>query len=377
MYPQISFASNRLFSTFREVQKDGKTWMIVNGVPLVQGVLNGRFVPVEEFGAFANDWNDVPVVMRHPKRNGGSAKVPSSDVPVVGRFYNASIDQKANRLIGEFWLDKAMIENIEGGEDFLSMIGNNQPIEVSTGYWSESVPENGNWNGKQYNVRDRNIHPDHIALLPDEAGACSVKDGCGLNRNQVKICQNCEYSMANKQNAVNGSYEKFISDLHDSFYALMREREKRAANPAPVPAIGDFFIVDVFDDYVIAKEGNQLWKIEYTQDETRFYFADDREWTPVKKVERYIEEVAPQNMEQNVTGSLPAEGKKIYEAVYKQYKDKGLSDGEAAKRAWGAVKNAGWYQDKDGQWKKKTKKNSSESDDLLFELFATYSILKS
>jgi hypothetical protein len=51
------------------------------------------------------------------------------------------------------------------------------------------------------------------------------------------------------------------------------------------------------------------------------------------------------------TGSLPAEGKKVYEAVLKECKSKGMSDEEAAKRAWGAVHNAGWHK-KGDSWMK-------------------------
>ena len=180
------------------------------------------------------------------------------------------------RLVGEYWLDKKMLENIDDGS-IIQLIKKHHPIETSTGYWSESVPETGKHNGKEYELVDKNIHPDHIALLTDEVGACSLKDGCGLNRN----CQSCEVSQQKTEN--------------------------------------NFAVIN-----------GDLW--------------------------------------QNVTGSLPKEGKKIYEAVYQQYKDKGLSDAEAAQRAWGAVKQAGWKQDKDGNWhKESTKKNQRENLDSLAE----------
>lgn len=48
------------------------------------------------------------------------------------------------------------------------------------------------------------------------------------------------------------------------------------------------------------------------------------------------------------TGSLPAEGKKIWERVYDQSKADGDSQETAAQKAWGAVKNAGWHKTQDG-----------------------------
>ncbi len=49
--------------------------------------------------------------------------------------------------------------------------------------------------------------------------------------------------------------------------------------------------------------------------------------------------------------ALPAAAKKVYEDAYGSYKAKGLSDEEAARRAWGAVKK-GWHKSKDGKWVK-------------------------
>jgi len=276
----LSFAKNNLLSTFREVERDGKTWLVVNGVPLKETILNGRFMPFDEFASSPVDWNDVPVVLRHPKLNGGSARVPSSDVPVVGRFYNAKIEQDSKRLVGEFWLDKDVIANIQEGMALLRMIENQRPIEVSTGYWSETVPQEGKWNDKNYQYVDQNIHPDHIALLPDEVGACSIKDGCGLNRNNSEVSQEFDPSQ-------------------------------------------DFVVVN-----------GELW--------------------------------------QNVTGSLPAEGKKIYEAVYQEYKDKKLSDAEAAQRAWDAVEKV-YKKDENGKWVK-IKQNIECCENLALGLFAAYAI---
>ena len=54
------------------------------------------------------------------------------------------------------------------------------------------------------------------------------------------------------------------------------------------------------------------------------------------------------------TGNLPEAAKKLYERVYQEAK-KGSCKGDeecAAKRAWGAVRQAGWRKSKDGEWHK-------------------------
>ena len=44
----------------------------------------------------------------------------------------------------------------------------------------------GDWNGKAYVGIARNYRPDHLAILPDMKGACSIADGAGLCRNHER-----------------------------------------------------------------------------------------------------------------------------------------------------------------------------------------------
>jgi len=348
MDTSLTFATNRLFDTFRTVERAGREFLVVNGVPLVEGGLNGRFVPVNEFGSFVNDWNDIPVVLPHPKRNGGSARVPDPDVPVIGRFYNAKLD--GNRLVGEYWLDKQMLENTSEGLEIMDLISRQKPIETSTGYWSESVPQAGNFNGRDYRYVDQKIHPDHIALLTQEPGACSLEDGCGMNRNS----------------SVDGSFEKRLNDIQTAFSETMRIRDKRASELGSETVVpSEYWIEATKDEYVIARRGTDLYKIGYTYNDMngKVYFVDEPEWVPVIKEERYIEKA----IMQNVTGSLPAAGKKLWESVYEENKDKG--EEKAAQIAWGAVKRAGWEKGTDGKWmKSQPKQNQQDLEGLAVAL---------
>jgi hypothetical protein len=180
------------YKTFRELELAGKTWLVVNGVPIVEGVLNKFLVPYEEFAAFPADWNDTPLVLNHPKENGGSARVASPDVPVIGRFHNTTVDATGRRLTGEFWLDKIAFLATQQGADLYAKMLKGQPIEVSTGYFAPQTSfENGKFGGTDYTGIHKGIHPDHIAILTNEAGACSLYDGCGMNRNAEGVVLNC------------------------------------------------------------------------------------------------------------------------------------------------------------------------------------------
>jgi hypothetical protein len=65
-------------------------------------------------------------------------------------------------------IEPEILEHIEKGE----------PMEVSTGLFSDCVLEEGMWNGESYDMVAQNIRADHLAILPD-------KDGAGLLVNQA------------------------------------------------------------------------------------------------------------------------------------------------------------------------------------------------
>ena len=55
-------------------------------------------------------------------------------------------------------------------------------IEVSTGYFADKLDESGEFEGEEYDGVQINLRPDHLAILPNTIGACSVDDGCGFPR---------------------------------------------------------------------------------------------------------------------------------------------------------------------------------------------------
>ena len=54
-------------------------------------------------------------------------------------------------------------------------------MEVSTGLFSEIEPKPGVFKGRHYKGVVRNLRPDHLAILPDSIGACSIADGAGAH----------------------------------------------------------------------------------------------------------------------------------------------------------------------------------------------------
>ena len=332
---------NNALLTWRRESLGGKDYIVAQGVPLVEGVLNGRFVSAEEFGAFINDWNGVPVVMRHPKENGGSARVPKPDVPVIGKFYGAKLDGK--RLVGEYWLEADQLDNPDG-EMVLSRISAQKPSETSTGYWAESIPSVGNWNGRDFAFVDQNIHPDHIALLPDEIGACSLEDGCGMNRNAKQKGGPMPTSRNLHKNA-DGSLEQRMNEVYEAFTS-----KYRGSGDANTPMSSEApYITSTFDSYIVVKVDGNFYQVGYARSGDEITFDPREQWTEVLRVEKYVP------IQQNVTG-LTGRAAKLWEEVYQSYIDKKYSEERAAKAAWSAVTGA-YEKNDEGEWVKKNQQD--------------------
>lgn len=198
---------------FRHEMKDGKKYLVVPGVPVREIVMNNYLVPADEIGHLVGMWNGSPITLRHPKLNNGSVNVPNPDVPIIGRFYNASFDGK--KLSGEYWLDDGILQ--AQAPTIHNKILKGEGIETSTGYWADEEMTAGTFENKAYDLIHRNLRPDHIAILPDEVGACSMQDGCGVNRNSdanysCPMGEQCPIKKADKK-GVSMNIQDLVSKL--------------------------------------------------------------------------------------------------------------------------------------------------------------------
>lgn len=167
------------FGEIRYEKLEGRDHVVVPTSMIVEGVLNGSkgalYYPADELGKAPQIWNHRPIVVYHPEQ--GSACSPEVlNTRKIGITLNTGWG--APKLRTESWIDvlranevdKRIIENIEA----------KKPVEVSTGLWTENEDTSGEFNGKPYVAIARNYVPDHLAILPDQIGACSLADGAGL-----------------------------------------------------------------------------------------------------------------------------------------------------------------------------------------------------
>lgn len=165
---------------------EGLQFLVVPVVAIVEGILNNALVPMEEFARFVDAWEGRPVPVTHPEINGeyvSANRLEIKEKYVIGTFQN--VKAEANKLKGEIWIDIAkaikkgfsnLVENLKAGKT----------IEVSTAYFADVEEKSGEFGGQPFDSIHRNLRPDHLALLPNDKGACSVEDGCGTFQNALK-----------------------------------------------------------------------------------------------------------------------------------------------------------------------------------------------
>lgn len=160
----------------------GKQYLVVPTVILTEGVHNGSngplFYSAEELAKAPAVWNHKPVVIYHPKDGKSATDHDVLETTQVGMMMNTRWDSAAKKLRTDVYLDEAEVNKIQ--PEVLEAIRNKQPVEVSTGLFSEDDDETGTWNTEDYVGSVHNIRPDHLAILYGQTGACSIADGAGL-----------------------------------------------------------------------------------------------------------------------------------------------------------------------------------------------------
>jgi len=199
-----------------EVLDDVK-YLVVPVVLVRSQVLNGEFLPADEIKKSVPGWNGRPVVVSHPKDKKGRDTTANSPESVtfyeVGRVFNVTYDAATTKLRGEAWIDIEKMSKNAATRMAYRMLLKSQRLEVSTGYFVNSPDAAvGKHNGMDYSVIQRDILPDHLALLPGEIGACSWTDGAGVRNN---VGAHCVRPLARKNKRKRGADMAYAGKLFE------------------------------------------------------------------------------------------------------------------------------------------------------------------
>jgi len=190
-------------------QMGGRDYLVAPLTLIVPGVLNGSqgpiYYPEDEVERWPGLWNHVPLVVYHPVEDGQHVTARSPDVLDKSGVGLVLRDQYVdNRRSAEAWFEveatKRVDKTLAPAIRILPRLLSGAPIEISTGLDldKEPAPSGAVHNDTPYEHIARNFRPDHLAILPDAKGACSNKDGCGVNVNEESTPTEGDVSMTRK-----------------------------------------------------------------------------------------------------------------------------------------------------------------------------------
>jgi len=256
---QVEFFKNNSFSNITSNIKsekartryetlEGKEYLVVPCVMMTEGVHYGSmgplYYPQEELSKTPAIWNGKPVVVYHPQFNGQSISACDPDVfetQKIGQLFNTRWED--GKLKTECWIDEEKANQVD--DRVMNAILSGQMMEVSTGLFTDNEVVEGEWNGEQFEAIARNYRPDHLAILPDQRGACSIDDGAGLLRNQAE------------ENTPEGR-------LSAHYVAIVNELSHNEIWRGLSNEIGDeAWVTDVYDDFFIYEMGDKMFHQPY------------------------------------------------------------------------------------------------------------------
>lgn len=168
----------------REVFESGKRWLVAPAAILIHGVLNGSkgplYYPPDESQKTAHLWDRVPITINHPFDPTSGEPLNFKDRGVkerqwIGETRNPTWDGKTRV---EAWFDADATSN--KSKPVYDALIKGEQIDLSTGLHTSNEELHGHHEGTPYVAIARDHRPDHLAILPNQRGACSVSDGCGV-----------------------------------------------------------------------------------------------------------------------------------------------------------------------------------------------------
>lgn len=171
----------------------GREFFVAPAVMMTEGVHTGSAGPVLYTNKFLRKdpeaWDHKPIVVYHPKRDGEFVSANDPDIlnnSGVGFLLRTRFDNQKKGWKTECWFDKEQTKKVD--PRVYSNLENGKVTEVSTGMMLRCTKKKGEWNGQKYKFEAlRSRANDHLAVLPDQVGACSVKKGAGLLVNSLRL----------------------------------------------------------------------------------------------------------------------------------------------------------------------------------------------
>ncbi|EDU58727.1 MULTISPECIES: DUF2213 domain-containing protein [Providencia] len=294
---------------------DGDEHIVIRGVvPVVDDVvMNGGLYPASEINKSFKSIEGRQCPYGHPKI--GSDYV-SADMPRAVNQYHIgawaeNVRKDGEKVVMDVKVNRRFADGSEKGKEFLSRIddiiaGNNsEPIHVSTGLLLQREQNKGKSKGKTYTWVARNMHFDHVAILPaSEPGAATPEDGVGMfvNSEGEKLetetaelidAANCtQEGLFNKAKFFFANNSFSFEDIYSALRAALRNASSGDDWPYPEMVWPDKFIYyksgkTYQQKYLMNDDGDAELvgePIEVVRKPTEYEVKTNKETNPMKEI---------------------------------------------------------------------------------------------
>jgi chorismate mutase len=253
----------------RDEIMNGEEYWVAPLVMMTECVANGSsgslFYPGEELERWSPAWNHKPIVSPNHPEEGSACTQKFLDEHGIGVVLSANWDGK-QRALG--WFNKKQTEKKE--PRVANALKTRKMMELSTGLYVDKSGEPGIFKGEKYDAIAINHRPDHLAILPDKIGACSIKKGAGL----LQLNE--------------ASHETLRNQLEHLVCVLYKSQLEE------MPSLYSPYVREVYDSYCIFYFAGNTFKISYqTSSSDKVSLVGD----PTKVVQK-VEYVPVKNTDQ-------------------------------------------------------------------------------
>ncbi len=234
----------------------GRNYLVAPVSMIVEGVWKGSAGPVyyegNDIAMSVPAWNAKPITINHPETSDGTkvsgASPESLEKHAVGMVLNTKYDKRKKRLVAEAWFEIDRLNKVPGAEVVHAALHAGEKLEVSTGLYIDAQPLQGTFANNEYVAKATNYRPDHLAIILQGEGACSLKDGAGLLVNKAEKPSRPERMPELVGNAKN--LTEIVDQVRQAVYA---EHEVMTAEGPNTYC----YIIAVYDKYVIFEKSSQ------------------------------------------------------------------------------------------------------------------------
>lgn len=280
---------------------DGVDHITIKGVvPIVDDiVMNGGLYPASEINSSYQSIEGNLMPMTHPQIDG--QHVSAHNPRAVNKFHVGAwaenVRKDGDRVVMDMKVNTQTAGATEQGQRLLDRLaameanGDSDPIHISTGLLLNRTQNTGKSRGKKYTWVASNMAFDHVAILLDEPGAGTPKDGVGIFCNADDSTEEMDILRVNLSDSADGITETWKHKLKMFFNAAGKwsfdDISSAIYNKLQAVYPNDDFIYPtvIYSDSFIYARNDKFFQQQYTiNDDGECVFSGDPvevERTPV------------------------------------------------------------------------------------------------